>query len=105
MIAKPVNIGSDHILYLSNIRDRNNNLISDGEVTYVWRSKYKVDGAFQTIDSGTLAFVSAGRHEKVIDADITSTLVEGRHYYVTMTFVDPDGEDLVKRIELYATYA
>ncbi len=105
MAATPGYIDSDMILFIKNVKDRNGVALTDGTVTYTIKSRHLIEGEYQEVDSGSLTHTASGRYEKIIDQSVMGLLVEGRRYYVTITFSNPAGLQTKKRFEVYGAYS
>lgn len=103
MAATPLPIGSAVLLFLDNVKDVDGNAITDADVEYEIRSKYTVDGSYQTVDSGSLPHVSGGDYQKTITADVMDNIVDKRRYYVFYRLTSSEG-NMLKRTEHYGDY-
>lgn len=102
MAAQPWYKNSDMILFFEDVVDRYGDPITDGTCDYVIRSKFRIDGEYEVMDSGTLPYeIAELRYEKVIDASISVNLTVGRPYLAILTFEDPDGNQVEEYLDLY----
>jgi hypothetical protein len=92
----------DQVLFWKNAKDRNGDPIADDATgTYSIISRHRVnedgefdaDGEFQELAAGSLEWVSAGRFEAVLDADVTADVIIGMFYTIELILADPDGND------------
>lgn len=90
----------DQILFFRNVKDRDGEFIDPSAVaTYTITSRHEVDGEYQELAAGNLNWVSEGRWEAVLDADVMDGVIIGMHYDVVVVLSDNEGNDVTKELE------